>query len=108
LNSTVKCKHPIDSKIEYLFIELSSGCIYRPNRNIECAFLINVQRKILVDYTDVIITGDLNSNILRKKHLLLFLYILRHILPLPMILFLTFSLLMSLVRFYCMTKSLYQ
>jgi len=71
LNSTVKCKHPLDSEIEYLFLELSGKdlsskalieCIYRPYRNIDYALLINVK--------DVITTGDLNSNILGEKPLL--------------------------------------
>jgi len=34
------------------------------------ALLINVPREISVDYTEFNITGDLNSSILREKHLL--------------------------------------
>jgi len=62
-----------------VFLELSGQdhslkalieCIYRPNCNIDYALLINVLREISVYYTHAIITGDLNSNILGKKHLL--------------------------------------
>jgi len=68
-------RHLLDSEIEYLVLELSGKdfsskalirCIYRPNLGIDYALLINVLRKIYVEYTDVIITG----NILMEKHLL--------------------------------------
>lgn len=52
-NCEVKCKQPSDSPIEYIFLEVYSkaneiksliGCIYRPNRTIDYAPLIDATR----------------------------------------------------------------
>jgi len=66
-----------DSAIEYILLELPSksngrpllGCIYRPNRTIDYGWLLNVVSDILLEYTDIILAGDFNSNLLSESHL---------------------------------------
>ena len=70
-------KSPPESKIEYLFIEVLSGnnklligTVYRPNCLIETSFLIDYIQNISLNYNDIIISGDFNSNVLRDKQFL--------------------------------------
>jgi len=45
------------------------GCIYRPHCNPKNDDLINILTDITVNFTDVILAGDFNSDILRESHL---------------------------------------
>lgn len=65
-----------DEGIEHLFVEINTndekllvGCVYRPYSNIS---LVNLNAKletITVEYTEVIIVGDFNSNLLSESTL---------------------------------------
>jgi len=72
------CQHTIKSVIEYIFLEIQNpimeknlliGWIYRPHCNTNYDDLTNILTDITVNFTDVILAGDLNSDILRKSHL---------------------------------------
>lgn len=58
-------------KIEYIFIEIVSngnkllvGCVYRPNRYISTDLFLDKIEDLTDDYSDVVIAGDFNCNIL--------------------------------------------
>lgn len=60
-----------DDKVEYLFLELYNGNerlllgnVYRPNRYIETESFFSKLSSITVGYTNILIAGDFNSNIL--------------------------------------------
>lgn len=62
--------------MEYLFIEVSChtqkmllGCVYRPHKRIEFKQLIKTLETESIKYTYILITGDLNSNILIETKL---------------------------------------
>lgn len=64
------------SSLEYLIIELKSGsnkillgCVYRPHRSTDFTELENTIDDISLNYTDVIICGDFNSNALSDSRL---------------------------------------
>jgi len=81
VNVKLKCKvvlkQPSDSTIEYILLELPNkshgrtllGCIYRPNRTIDYRSLLNVVSDISLEYTDIMLAGDFNSNLLSESHL---------------------------------------
>lgn len=77
INCTIKCKSIEGCCIEYLFLELKTvdnnkmllGCVYRPNNNTEYDFLISIIENISLNYNDVVIVGDFNSNILNENGL---------------------------------------
>ncbi|XP_075150566.1 uncharacterized protein LOC142224667 [Haematobia irritans] len=57
--------------VESLFIEIAInshkilvGCVYRPNKNISPEALVTTLTEITVNYDEIIIAGDLNSNVL--------------------------------------------
>lgn len=65
-----------DEKVEYIFIEVTLntrklliGSVYRPNRTIPYDMFKELVQNISLEYDDVIIAGDLNSNILKEYHL---------------------------------------
>ncbi|XP_075157688.1 uncharacterized protein LOC142230955 [Haematobia irritans] len=67
----VICKSMHNDIVEYIFIELMFngrkslvGCIYRPNKNIPFDSLLTVLTNITVHYDDILLAGDLNSNLL--------------------------------------------
>jgi len=70
-------KQPSDSTIEYILLELPNkshgrthlGCIYRPNRTVDYGSLLNVVSDISLEYTDIILAGHFNSNLLSESHL---------------------------------------
>lgn len=77
ISAKVICKSDSLSKIEYIFIEIGGneqkiliGCIYRPNKYVSVDNLLHVVENLAVNYTDVIIAGDLNSNILKESSLI--------------------------------------
>ncbi|XP_075167587.1 uncharacterized protein LOC142239687 [Haematobia irritans] len=75
INYTLKLKSAYDSEIEFIFIELITeyrskaliGCAYRPNNRVDFNFLLNEIERISLDYNDIMIIGDFNSNILRDN-----------------------------------------
>jgi len=78
LKAKIICQHTINSAIEYIFLEIQNpiieknlliGCIYRPHCNTNYDDLINILTDITVNFTGVILAGDLNSDILRESHL---------------------------------------
>ncbi|XP_075170493.1 uncharacterized protein LOC142242865 [Haematobia irritans] len=67
----VICKSMYNDIVEYIFIESMFngrkslvGCIYRPNKNIPFDSLLTVLTNITVHYDDILLAGDLNSNLL--------------------------------------------
>lgn len=66
-----------DDKVEHIFVEIGSfgnkmllGCVYRPNRNINMDSFHTFLESSTVNYEDVIVCGDFNSNILLENNLL--------------------------------------
>lgn len=64
------------STIEYIFAEIGNnegkillGCIYRPNRYVPFENILNEMENIGAEYTDIIVAGDLNSNLLKESSL---------------------------------------
>ncbi|XP_059217457.1 uncharacterized protein LOC131994675 [Stomoxys calcitrans] len=63
------------SRIEYLFLELLSddkkrlllGCVYRPNSSIDFEELIETIDIISIEYDNIIVAGDFNSNLLVER-----------------------------------------
>jgi len=62
---------------EYILLNVSSGnkcvlvgCVYRPYNNIDLKPFYDKFKDITPNFTDIIITGDFNSNILTEKTLL--------------------------------------
>ncbi|XP_075159642.1 uncharacterized protein LOC142232836 [Haematobia irritans] len=80
LRNTLRC-NLIDSSEsfqihEHLFLEVLCndtkillGCIYRPNRQVSIEPIISKLESISVEYSDIVITGDFNSNVLLEKNL---------------------------------------
>lgn len=71
------CKSDKEDKIEYLFVELLSkgnsmllGCVYRPNCRINTDTFQRLLENITINYEDVIVCGDFNSNILVENKFL--------------------------------------
>lgn len=63
-------------KIEYLFVEIASndkkllvGCVYRPNRYIPVDSFMEKLEELTIGYSDLIIAGDFNSNLLSESML---------------------------------------
>ncbi|XP_059223744.1 uncharacterized protein LOC131997206 [Stomoxys calcitrans] len=76
LRTRICARSVADDSIEYVFIELSAterklllGCVYRPNNNIDIQPFLEVVEHLTITYPDVIIAGDLNSNILLDSSL---------------------------------------
>lgn len=71
------CSQPAESEIEYIFLEIIKidgtkallGCIYRPNNNVELQPLISAIAPLHLSYSDIILVGDFNSNILKDNTL---------------------------------------
>lgn len=81
VRKSIKCnvitQSGIDDKIEYLFLEISNGTeklllgnVYRPHRYVDFNPLITMLATISLNYNDILISGDFNSNILQEKTLL--------------------------------------
>jgi len=54
---------------EHIYIYILVYCIYRPNRTIDYGSLLNVVSDISLEYTNILLAGDFNSNLLSKSHL---------------------------------------
>lgn len=77
LKCKVICSSGVNDLIEFIFIEIIVaqqktllGCAYRPNNNICFEPLLNIIANLSSNYADIILTGDLNSNILKDKSLI--------------------------------------
>lgn len=67
----------VTSKVEYVFIEIFNnnqklllGTVYRPNKHINMNPFLDELKDLCLRYTDVILTGDFNVNILVDKSLM--------------------------------------
>jgi len=78
LNAKKVCVQAETSAIEYIFLSIFNkrentsiliGCIYRPHKTTEYSELIELLSTLSLNYSDVILAGDFNSNILLEKHL---------------------------------------
>lgn len=65
-----------DSEIEFIFMEIFSGSrklligtVYRPNNRTDYNFLMEIVDELSLQYNDIIICGDFNSNVLRENRL---------------------------------------
>lgn len=74
--SKVRLKSCNEEKVEYIFVEIVSsgrkmliGCIYRPNRNIHFDQFFTVLETLTVAYSDLLLAGDFNADILTDHHL---------------------------------------
>lgn len=71
------CKSEPNDKIEFILLEISNGFekvlignVYRPHHTIDFSPLISIISLISLNYKNIIISGDFNSNLLREKLLL--------------------------------------
>ncbi|XP_059217675.1 uncharacterized protein LOC131994805 [Stomoxys calcitrans] len=76
MKSRVIDKSTQGNSIEYMFLELESGSekmlignVYRPHRNVDIMPLISILSTITLEYENIAITGDFNSNILHEQFL---------------------------------------
>lgn len=77
INCTIKCKSTQGCCMEYLFIELTTlannrilvGCVYRPNNHTDFSSLISCIESLSLNYNDIVIAGDFNSNLLAESNL---------------------------------------
>lgn len=77
LKCNVKLTSDNTSQIEFLFLEMITedknkiliGAVYRPNRRIQIDSLMASIADISVEYNDIIIAGDFNSNLLENNTL---------------------------------------
>ncbi|XP_059222548.1 uncharacterized protein LOC131996735 [Stomoxys calcitrans] len=75
LKCNLKLKSNNDNPMEYLFLELFCadnkkilvGTVYRPNRNVPFGYFTDAIEELTVFYSDVIISGDYNSNLLSES-----------------------------------------
>ena len=70
-----KCKSIDGEKVEYLFIEVVSegskmliGCVYRPDKYIDMTSFMEKLERITATYTDLLIAGDFNGNVLTDSY----------------------------------------
>ena len=77
INYWIKLRSEKECSMEYVFMELALsthkaliGVIYRPNNNVDVSNLLESLASLSSMYNDVIVTGDLNSNMLQDKSLI--------------------------------------
>ncbi|XP_075157493.1 uncharacterized protein LOC142230751 [Haematobia irritans] len=78
INYSLITKSDADSQIEFIFLQLKSpennrilvGCVYRPNRTVNIDTLMKTLEISTIEFQDVIIAGDFNSNIFKENVLL--------------------------------------
>lgn len=70
-----KCKFSTGEKVEYLFVEVISegakmliGCVYRPDKYIDMTLFMDELERLTTSYTDLIIAGDFNCNVLMDSY----------------------------------------
>ena len=82
VKSGISCKFIEKSKVncllKYIFVEISTGCnkilvgsIYRKNRDVYYSQLIEFINNNHLNYENIVLTGDFNSNIIKENHLVL-------------------------------------
>lgn len=81
VKNNIKCNvinrsGPTD-KIEFILLEISNGIeklllgnVYRPHRNIDLGPLITMLSSISLNYNNILISGDFNSNLFKENILL--------------------------------------
>ena len=76
IHHNIILKSPNDSDMEYLFIEISAadskiliGTVYRPKKTIAITTLVEFLHDNSVTYNNIVIAGDLNSNLLTETSL---------------------------------------
>lgn len=76
IKSKLCVKSGVEDQVEYLFVEVSSsngrmliGCVYRPNRHINFSRLFNLLDTLTVSFSDILISGDFNSDIITESSL---------------------------------------
>jgi len=126
VNVKLECKlvlkQPSDSTIEYILLKIHNkshrrtllGCIYRTNRTIDYGSLLNVVSDISLEYTDIILADNFNSNLLSENPTRGYLkiptlYSVNETIPTPcctVIHYLTYFLSITLVKSYIMTRFL--
>lgn len=77
IKSKLCVKSGVEDQVEHLFVEVSSsngsmliGCVYRPNRHINFSSLFNLLETLTVSFSDILISGDFNSDILSDSSLI--------------------------------------
>lgn len=77
LRSKFIVKSSPNDLVEHIFVEVTTsnskvliGSVYRPNRNICFNNFFNMLEMLTVSYTDIIVAGDFNSNIIVESSLL--------------------------------------
>lgn len=70
------CSYNITGDVEYIFVDLNCngstlllGCVYRPDKTVKFDNLMAQLELLSVSYSDVIIAGDFNSNLLVETSL---------------------------------------
>jgi len=78
LNAKFVYKYPSDISVEWIFVKITNtlyssktlmGCVYGSNRFIDYRNLIDLLSSIYIPYSDVILAGNFNSNILKENKL---------------------------------------
>lgn len=76
INATIKIKSDPTSKIDFIFLDVTlpstkilAGCVYRPKKYINIEPLIDILTQLTVQYENIIIAGDFNSNLLCESNL---------------------------------------
>lgn len=77
LSCKIKCISPPGCEIEYIFLQIVSsedklllGTVYRPDKRISLAPLVSILENISTDFPNMIVCGDLNSNLLVERELI--------------------------------------
>lgn len=76
INGRIIAQSKTEDDMEYLFMNVLCrsgrvflGCVYRPSKDIEMDSVFKKLQTLTVNYTDVIIAGDLNCNLLLETDL---------------------------------------
>lgn len=76
ISCVLNCKSCFGSSIEYLFVDVNFGnekllvgTVYRPNRLVDISSFLVLIQSLSLSYTNIIIAGDFNSNLLVESNL---------------------------------------
>lgn len=78
IKNNISCKllqtFSAENDVEYILVELNSfgeklllGCVYRPSNNIRLDSIVAKLEQVSVAYTNIIISGDFNANLLSSS-----------------------------------------
>ena len=78
INCAMKMHSKAGSEVEYSFIviipknkrKILVDCVYRPHRNVRIDLFISILESLSLEYNDIIILGDFNSNLLCNNTLI--------------------------------------